>query len=200
MRSAARGVCARGDRGVAPFSFRLGALAAVGPAVLAGLLGGAAAVLAQDTAPRPVYRCPGPPVLYTDAISPQEAQSRGCRTIEGAAVTVIQAPPRPPPAASVPGAPSGGAPAAARPEARVDPLVQRSRDAEARRILEAELRREEERLAEMLREFNNGEPERQGNERNFATYQQRVADMRAAIDRKQADIAALRREIGKLAP
>lgn len=199
MPRAACGVLARGDLWVAPFSF--GSAALVAFVAACGAAGALKPVWAQDAAARPVYRCPGPPVLYTDALSPQEAQSRGCRSIEGAPVTVIQAPrPAPAPAASAPGPANGAAPPAARPEMRVDPLVQRSRDAEARRILEAELRREEERWAEMLREFNNGEPERQGNERNFALYQQRVADMRAAIDRKQADIAALRREIAKLTP
>ena len=61
--------------------------------LLAALLNGAPAAWAQD-GPRPVYRCPGPPVLYTDAITPEEARERNCRTIEGAAVTVVQAPPR----------------------------------------------------------------------------------------------------------
>ena len=30
-----------------------------------------------------VYRCPGPPVLYTDALSANEAREKNCRTIEG---------------------------------------------------------------------------------------------------------------------
>jgi len=165
--------------------------------------------LAQDTA-RPVYRCPGPPVLYTDAITPEEARERNCRGIDGAPLTVVQTPRRPSPApaaAAAPGAavpPGAAAPAAAgatpRPDTRIDPAVQRARDADARRILEAELRREEERLELLRREFNNGEPERRGEERNFALYQQRVAEMRAAIGRKESDIAAIRRELGKLTP
>jgi hypothetical protein len=52
----------------------------------------------------------------------------------------------------------------------------------------------------MRAEFRNGEPERRGDERNFARYQERVAEMRAAIQRKEADIAALKRELAKLAP
>ena len=75
---------------------------------------------------------------------------------------------------------------------------QRARDSDARRILETELRTEEERLAAMQKEFNNGEPERQGNERNYQKYIDRVAEMRSAISRKEADIAAIKREIGKL--
>ena len=43
-----------------------------------------------------VYRCPGPPVLYTDALSAKEASDKGCRTIEGTPITVVQtARPRP---------------------------------------------------------------------------------------------------------
>jgi hypothetical protein len=73
-------------------------------------------------------------------------------------------------------------PAAAPPrsETRVDPGRQRARDSDARRILQ-EAAREEERLAEMQKEFNNGEPERRGDERNYQRYLDRVAEMKAAI-------------------
>ena len=145
-----------------------------------------------------VYRCPGPPVLYTDQITEKEARERGCRTIEGAPITIVQAV-RPRPVAA--SGPASGASGPARSgEGRVDPAEQRARDSDARRILGDELRREEARLAEMVREFNNGEPERRGDERNFARYQQRVAEMRAAIQRKEADLAAIRRELAKLPP
>ncbi len=154
------------------------------------------AAQAQESA-RPVYRCPGPPVLYTDAITPQEAKERNCRTIEGVPVTVIQAP-RPRQTAS---APAPAAAAAARPaDAKVDPAAQRARDSDARRILGDELRSEEQRLAEMRREFNNGEPERRGDERNYQRYLDRVAEMKAALARKEADVAALQRELAKLPP
>lgn len=142
---------------------------------------------------RPVYRCPGPPVLYTDTLSAKEANERGCRTIEGAPVTIVQVP-RPRPQAAAPAS-------AARPgEAKVDPAAQRARDADARRILGDELQREELRLAEMRREFNDGQPERLGSERNYQRYLDRVAEMRAALARKEADVAALRRELAKLPP
>ena len=151
-------------------------------------------VAAQE--PRQVYRCPGPPVLYTDTLTVAEARERGCRSIEGTPVTVFQSRTRPP-ANAAPAAP--GSAAATRPaDTRVDPAAQRARDSDARRILNDELRREEERLAQLQREFNNGEPERRGDERNFQRYQDRVAEMRAGIARKEADIAAIRREIGKL--
>jgi hypothetical protein len=132
-----------------------------------------------------VYRCPGPPVLYTDTLSPQEAKEKGCRLIEAAPVTVMQSP-KPRPVSS------------ARPaEGRVDPADQKARDSDAKQILEAELRKEEERLTTMQKEYNNGEPERLGDERNYAKYQERVATLKANIERKEADIAALKRELAK---
>lgn len=168
------------------------------PALLAPLfallLPGAAARAQGEagTAASQVYRCPGPPVLYTDAISPREAAERGCRTIEGTPITIIQAPrPRAPAGASAP-ARAGNA------EARVEPTAQRQRDSEARRILQDELRREEEKLAVLQKDYNKGEPERRGDERNYQRYLDRVAEMKAAITRKEADIAALKREIAKL--
>ncbi|WP_280152386.1 hypothetical protein [Piscinibacter sp. XHJ-5] len=141
---------------------------------------------------REVYRCPGNPVLYTDTLSAKEAQAKGCRTLEGAPITVVQGV-RPRPAAS------GAAVAGARStEERVAPGEQRARDNDARRILEGELKREEDRLAAMQKEFNNGEPERRGDERNYQKYMDRVAEMKADIARKEADVAAIKRELAKL--
>lgn len=143
-----------------------------------------------------VYRCPGPPVLYTDALSAQEARNRGCRTIDGATITIVQTP-KPRPVASPP--PQAGASGASRPsEARVDPGEQKARDSDARRLLEAELRKEQERLAAMKLEYNNGEPERRGDERNYQRYLDRVGEMKTAIQRKEADIEAIRRELARL--
>ena len=149
----------------------------------------AASAAAQPAASSVVYRCPGNPVLYTDAISAKEAQDRGCRPLEAAPITVIQSRPR-----TVPPAASGAVGPAT---SRIDPVDQRARDNDARRILEQELRREEERLAVMRTEYNNGEPARLGSEQNFQRYLDRVADMRAAITRKEGDIAAIRRELAK---
>jgi hypothetical protein len=147
--------------------------------------------MAQD---KPVYRCPGPPVLYTDALTPAEARDKGCRTIEGTPITVVPATkPRAAAPASAPAPRSGEG-------TRVDPAEQRARDSDARRILGEELNREEERLAQLKRDFNNGQPERNGDERNYQKYLDRVADMKAAILRKEADVAAIRRELGKLPP
>jgi len=163
-----------------PSSAAVLALALAGP-----LAPGAASAQANSV----VYRCPGPPVLYTDTISAAEAKEKGCRTIEGAPVTVIQGQ-RPRQGTPVP--------AAARPaDAKVDPAAQRARDGDARRILEAELKKEEEQLAALQKEYNNGEPERLGDERNYQKYLDRVAALKAALARKESDVAALRRELAK---
>jgi hypothetical protein len=136
-----------------------------------------------------VYRCPGPPVLYTDSLTPQEAKEKNCRTVEGAPVTVMQMPkPRPVASASAP----------RNSESRVSADEQRARDSDARRILENELKTEEDHLADLQKEYNGGEPERRGDERNYQKYLDRVASMKAAIARKEADIAAIKRELAKL--
>jgi hypothetical protein len=139
-----------------------------------------------------VYRCPGNPVLYTDAINAKEAREKGCKQLDGTPITVIAGPKRAPAASSTPAAVSRPA------ETRIDPNEQRARDSDARRILEGELRREEERLAEMRKEYNNGEPERRGEERNYQKYLDRVADLKSGIARKESDITALKRELSKL--
>lgn len=146
--------------------------------------------IAQTAASAVVYRCPGNPVLYTDAISGKEAKEKGCKVLEGAPITVIQSP-KPRGTASV-GAGAGPV------GTRVDPADQRARDSDSRRILDAELKREEERLVVLKTELGNGEPERRGDEKNYQKYLDRVADMKSAIGRKESDIAAIKRELSKL--
>jgi hypothetical protein len=142
---------------------------------------------------REVYRCPGNPVLYTDTLTAKEARDKGCRTLEGAPITVVQGV-RPRTGTPVPpkteGARSG--------DEKVNANDQRARDNDRRQILEGELKREEDQLAALQSEYKNGEPDRLGDERNYQKYVDRVADMKASIARKEADIAAIRREISKL--
>jgi hypothetical protein len=132
-----------------------------------------------------VYKCPGN--LYTDSLSAKEAAAKGCKTLEGAPITVLQSVPR-----------RDGKAASGNKEAKIDPGDQRARDSDARRILEAELKKEEDALAALKKAYNNGEPERQGDEKNYQKYADRVAEMKAAIARKEADIEALKRELAKL--
>jgi hypothetical protein len=81
---------------------------------------------------------------------------------------------------------------------RVDGDTQRTRDSDRRRILEDELRGEEERLAKLKSEFNNGEPERRGDERNFALYKERVQRLQEDIARTENNVRALAREMSLL--
>jgi len=135
------------------------------------------------------YRCPNND--YKNTISAKEAEKLGCKKLEGAPVTVIQMTKPRQQGTAVPAAATSGA-------AKVDPAAQKSRDSDARRILENELKTEEERLAALKKEYNNGQPERLGNEQNYQKYVDRVGQLSAAITRKEGDIAAIRRELQKL--
>lgn len=81
---------------------------------------------------------------------------------------------------------------------RVGDAEQKARDNDRRQILQDELRNEEAKLAAMKKEFNNGEPERNGNERNYAKYQERVAGMKDNISRAEKNVEALKREINNI--
>jgi hypothetical protein len=134
-------------------------------------------VQAQDR----IYRCGNE---YTNTVS--EAQAKNCKLISGGNVTVVQAQ-RPAPATRVASAGQ-----------KVDANDQRAKDSDARLILESELKRAEARQAELLKEYNNGEPEKLGPEgRNNQKYVERVAELKASINRNEADIAGIRREIAR---
>ena len=137
-----------------------------------------------------IYRCGN---SYTN--DKAEAAAKNCKLVEGGNVTVVQG-------TRVTGKPVNVATApqtAASPQ-RVEAGDQKARDGEARAILEAELKKAEARHADLLKEYNNGEPERMGPEhKNYQKYLDRVADMKAAIERNEKDIAGLRRELGRTA-
>jgi hypothetical protein len=145
-----------------------------------------------------IYRCGN---SYTnDAV---EAQAKGCKPLEGGNITVVpgtrvqQAPPRS--ASALPGPSANPSPAPASGGSRVDSAEPRARDADARYILESELKKAESRRAELLREYNNGEPEKLGPEtRNHQKYLDRVAELKAAISRSDADVAGIQRELSRL--
>ncbi|CAN5557970.1 hypothetical protein BH10PSE18_BH10PSE18_22300 [soil metagenome] len=159
------------------------------------LIGFAAGATLPLHAQERVWRCGNE---YTNNAA--MALQRGCKVMEGGNVTVVRGT-RP---ASVGAAGAAGASAAsvAPPGSpRVEGADQRSRDGEARSILEAELRKAESRRVDLQRDYNNGEPEKQGSEsRNHQKYLDRVADMKAEIARNDMDIAGIRRELGRLQP
>jgi hypothetical protein len=81
---------------------------------------------------------------------------------------------------------------------RVDRETQRTRDSDRRRVLEDELKTEEDKLERLKAEYNNGEPERRGDERNFALYAERVQRLRDDVARAEGNVSALRRELALL--
>ncbi|MEY2593202.1 MAG: hypothetical protein RI972_891 [Pseudomonadota bacterium] len=183
-------------------------LAACGAAALAPALAQQGAGAAAAAAPV-VVRCPGPPVLYADNLSAQEARRRNCKPVGDLPVAQAPNPPAAKPAAAAAAAPAatvglagnagstvgavgttvaaaqGMAPAT---DTRVRADEQRQRDAEARRILEAELRREEARLQEALKAAG-GTSARGGD---------RPAADSAQVRRAETDIEAIRRELARL--
>ena len=135
-----------------------------------------------------IWRCGN---SYTNDKS--EAQAKGCKLVEGGNVTVVQGTRVNSGAKTVATAPQGGAS-----PPRVESGEQRARDAEARSILEAELKKAEARRAELTKEYNNGEPEKMGPEhKNYQKYLDRTAELKAALERVDLDIAGLKRELAR---
>ena len=81
---------------------------------------------------------------------------------------------------------------------RVDSSTQRARDNDRRRILEEEMRKEEAKLAEIRKEYNNGEPDRLGSERNYQRYLDRVQRLKDDIARSEANIATIKKELSAI--
>ena len=141
-----------------------------------------------------IYRCGN---TYTN--DPAEAKTKSCKLVEGGYITVVEGTR----VQGNSGAGNAGVKVAAAPQSsagtRVDSADQKARDSDARQILEAELKKAEARHSELAREYNNGEPEKQGSEgRNYQKYLDRVAELKASITRNENDIAGIRRELGRV--
>jgi hypothetical protein len=121
--------------------------------------------------------------------------TKGCKRVDLQGISMIPSPPNRKPALQT---------AAAKPAAspsdfpKIDSGTQKARDSDRMQILAEELRNEEKKLAGLRTEFNNGEPERRGDERNYAKYQDRVAAMKEDIGRAEKNVEALKREISNL--
>ena len=131
-----------------------------------------------------IYRCGNE---YTNTIP--ESQAKNCKLVSGGNVTVVQShKPNPNRVA-----------AATQPGQRVDSSDQRAKDSDSRLILESELKKAEARHTELLKEYNNGEPEKIGPElRNNQKYIDRVAELKASINRNESDIEGIRRELSRV--
>ncbi|MET1113904.1 MAG: hypothetical protein ABWY08_02965 [Comamonas sp.] len=139
-----------------------------------------------------IYRCGNE---YTNNAG--RAKEQGCKAVDGGHVTVIHGDARP---ASAPAA-AAAAPAvrSSASAPRAEGTAQRARDSDARVILQGELAKSQERMAQLELEYNNGYPERTALElRNPQAHIDRTASLKAQIARYQSDIAGLRREIARL--
>lgn len=116
---------------------------------------------------------------------------KGCKKVELQGITLVPAPA--PPAA---GKKPQGKPASSPGDfPKVDEGTQKARDSDRKQILQDELKTEEQKLANLKKEYNNGEPERRGDERNYAKYQERTNLMKEDVARTEKNIEALKREI-----
>lgn len=166
------------------------------PRIASGLLAAAAAVFATLSVQAPayaddVYLCTGPNGV------PEYRNSgnvKGCKKLTLPDVVTV------PGTRSGPAASGAAKSAAVSPAAfpRVDSATQKNRDSERRAVLEQELQSEQGKLAGLRAEYNNGEPERQGNERNYQKYLDRTARLRDDITRSEANVASLQRELSNL--
>ena len=157
------------------------------PALLAILLGCASPAIAQ------IYKCVGSDgvVEYTNA--PGSLNSgRNCEPMRSQTITTIPAPSLPAQSSTRPATSSSPSPAGF---PKVAPAAQQARDNERRAILEDEMRKEEQRLAALRLEYKDGQPERLGSERNYQKYLDRVQSLKDEIERAEANLVLIRREL-----
>lgn len=81
---------------------------------------------------------------------------------------------------------------------KVDESTQKKRDAERKQILNDELSAEQKKLDSLNAQYKDGQPDREGGERNYAKYQERTQGLKEDINRSQQNIDALQREINGL--
>ena len=141
---------------------------------------------AQDVDPSRVYRCPDN--SYTNMLS--VVREKNCQPVDNANISVLSPTPAPGPAPRVRRSPRH----ASGPE-QVSSGAQSERDAEARQLLQSELQTQQAKLAQQMQEYNNGQPQRLGDERNYQKYLDRVQAMKQQIDLTQSNIDALQREL-----
>ena len=128
-------------------------------------------------------------------------ETKGCKRVDIQGISMIPSPYKKPVVQTASfNRPAGAASGASSPAdfPRIDSGTQKARDTDRMQILSEEMKVEERKLAALRQEYNNGEPDRRGDERNFAKYQDRVASMKDDVSRTEKNIEALKREIGNL--
>lgn len=150
----------------------------------------------QSAAQGSVFRCKGNEYVA----SVKDSKNGDCKLMEGGNVTVVQGTRVNLPATDVVKVASvapktANSSGSQRLESSSE---QRSRDSDARTILESELKRSETKQAELLKEYNNGEPDRNALDiKNPQRYVDRIAELKANIARNDSDIAGIKRELGR---
>jgi hypothetical protein len=81
---------------------------------------------------------------------------------------------------------------------RVDGDTQRKRDDSRKQILVGEVQAEQKALEDARQALKDGQEVRQGNERNYQKYLDRVKGLQDEVDTHQANLDALQKEIGNL--
>ena len=161
-------------------------------ATLAALLGLGQTTSAQAQSQSGIYVCEdgnGPPRY-------QNSAEKGCKQLKLPPLNAVPAP-KLPAAATRSSSTTASAAAAGRSNfPRVEAADQRERDGDRQRLISDELKREQERLSQLRSEFNNGEPERRGDERNYQKYLDRVESLRQEIGRAETSVSSLERELG----
>lgn len=156
----------------------------------------------QAAAQGAVYRCKGNEYVA----SVKDSKNGDCKPMEGGNITVIQGTRVNLPASEtvklasvtprVTSSSSSSSPGSG--QRSESSSEQRSRDSDSRVILESELKRSEVRQAELVKEYNNGEPDRHALEIKMPQrYIERVAELKANIARNDSDIAGIKRELGR---
>ena len=144
-----------------------------------------------------VYRCKGNEYVA----SVKDSKNGECKLVEGGNVTVVQGT-RPNSnsgnAGTAPVKVASAAPSSSSGSSRNDSAEQKTRDSDSRNILETELKKAESKQAELLKEYNNGEPEKNALDlKNPQRFVDRLAEMKANIARNDSDIAGIKRELGR---
>lgn len=159
--------------------------------LLAVCLGASCVWSGVSWAQEAIYRCGHE---YTNA--PRDVSQ--CERLAPQAITVITGTRTAPPRVTPPVV-------AATPDARPAPDAMRStstlqteRDLQARTIVSHELDKARQQLTVLVQEYNEGEPVKWASEsRHHQRYLDRVASLKAAIERTQRDIDSLQRELDR---
>ncbi len=155
-----------------------------------------------------IYRCDNNGVIdYNNNAA--SAKAKNCTVASLPTITTIPAPP--PPKATPASANSAGGSSSTKASGtastgatspasfpKVDSGTQKARDNDRAAILDEERRKESAKLQELRKEFNNGEPERRGDERNYQRYLERVEKIKDEIQRSESNIKSLEREIASV--